>query len=97
MLKPYFVELKVTAVVMADSLLQAHLVAEENSFEIVRDSELSTDAAVPIESLEHLARLEPEWTGDCIPYGGDKNTPLKDLIPLSSPLKDIHTMDIFEN
>ena len=95
MLKPYFVELTVTDVVMAESPLQAHLVAEEHASAIIRDTELSADSAVLVESLEHLARLEPEWEGGCVPYGGDGNTRLSALLPAAAQAKDARTIDMF--
>lgn len=95
MLKPYLVELKVTAVVMAENMLQAHIVAERCSSEILFDSELSSESAILIESIDHLTRLEPDWTNECIPYGGDGETRLKDLLSVASQVTDTITRDLF--
>lgn len=94
-MKPYFVELYVTAVVMADSKIAAMCAAESNSYEIVRDCELTADGATELASLEQLSRLDQGWGGECIPYDGDGNTRLKDLLPEAGPFKDTKTKDMF--
>ena len=33
----------------------------------------------PITSMEELSGMD--WDGNCIPYGGDGNTRLKDILP----------------
>lgn len=95
MMKPYFVELKISTVVMAENPLQAHLIAEEYGYEI-SDVEHHADSAELIESIEHLVKLDPEWSGDRVPYGGDLNTPLKQLLPATKQVKDTRTIDMFE-
>lgn len=94
-LKPYFVEMKITAVVMATSEEQAMLQAESHASSIVSDGQMCADSAELIESLQELASFDPKWTGDCIPYGGDKQTPLKMLLPEETPVKDTRTIDMF--
>lgn len=80
MLKPYFVELKITAVVMAESEIDALGVAESEAREICFDGELTAYDATELNSLEQLKRLDHEWDGECIPYGGDGNTTLAELL-----------------
>ena len=54
MLKPYFVELKITAVVMAESVIDALCVAESEAREICGNGELAADDATEVTSLEQL-------------------------------------------
>ncbi|MCB4358472.1 hypothetical protein [Quatrionicoccus australiensis] len=96
MLKPYFVELKISAVVMAESNIDAMAVAENGQFDISYDCEFTADEAIEIKSIEHLKRLDGLWDGMCLPYNGDGNTRLKDLLPESDPFKDTNTQDMFE-
>lgn len=81
MLKPYFVEMKITAVVMAESEIDALCVAEREAREIYSDGALAADNATELNSLEQLKRLDGEWNGMCLPYNGDGNTRLKNLLP----------------
>ena len=95
MLKPYFVELKISAVVMAESEIDALCVAESEAREICGDGELTADDATEVKSLEQLTRLDREWDGMSLPYNGDGNTRLKDLLPEAEPFKDTKTADVF--
>ena len=63
MLKPYFVELKITAVVMAESEIDALCVAESEACEICFDGELTADDATELNSLEPLERWQDEHRG----------------------------------
>lgn len=95
MKKPYFVELRVTAVVMADSEIDAMVIADLESREIVSDNDLEADCAVLLNGLDELQRFDGNWDGDCIPYGDDGNTRLKDILPETAPVKDTKTIDMF--
>lgn len=95
MLKPYFVELRISAVVMADSEINAMTEAEFHAREICRDGDMACDDVTSLTSLEHLQRLDREWDGNCIPYNGDGNTRLKELLPETEPFKDTKTIDMF--
>lgn len=95
MLKPYFVELKITAVVMAESEIDALGVAKSEAREICRDGELTADDATEVKSLEQLTRLDHEWDGMCVPYNGDGNTRLKDLLPEVEPFEEAKPTDMF--
>lgn len=95
MLKPYFVELKITAVVMAESVIDAMVVAEAEARDIVGDGELTADDAIELHSLEQLKQLDREWDGMCLPYNGDGGTRLKDLLPEAEPFKDTKTEPLF--
>jgi len=94
-MKPYFVTLQISAVVMAESVMDAMLAAESESREILRDGELEADEATELTSIEQLIRTITGWDGGCIPYNGDGNTRLKDLLPESEPFKDTKTIDMF--
>lgn len=95
MLKPYFVEMSITAVVMAESETLALIKAEHSSHEICRDGKLRADTAVQVQSLAELAQMDGDWTGECLPYGGDGETCLQALIPESAPHRDTKTIDMF--
>jgi hypothetical protein len=77
-MKPYKLTMKTTVVVMASDARHAFQVAKENRREIELDSELEPDIAYPVGSL---ADLPGKWDGECLPYGGDGETPLKNLLP----------------
>lgn len=96
-MKPYLVELKVTAVVMANSEVEAMLEADFHTLDIVRDGEFVCDEAVEVTSLEHLAELDQEWDGECIPYGDETERRLKDILPESAPFVDTKTMSLFDD
>ena len=95
-MKPYFVTLSVSVVVMAESKLEAMLEAESNVSKICRDNGLEPDEVVEITSLEKLSHLSSEWDGQCFPYNCDKNLRLVDILPESEPFKDTKTIDMFE-
>lgn len=95
MLKPYFVELKITAVVMAESMMDAMGVAEAEAQDIARDGELTAEDAIAVKSLEHLQRLDSSWDADCLPYNGDGARTLRHLLPEEDPFEDAQTADMF--
>lgn len=78
--------MKQTVVVMADDALHAVQVAFENQIEIVRDSDFQPGVAVEVTGLTDLC--DP-WDGDCIPYGGDGDTMLKELLPCLGKLGSV--------
>lgn len=84
-MKPFILDMMTTVVVMADSPEHAVEVANENRREIVRDGELDVDG-MPRE-LVALCGLRGGLDGDCIPYGGDGNTRLKDLMTPNAKLQ----------
>ena len=94
-MKAYYVELKIAAVVMAYSELDAMGIADIEAREIVLETDPEADCATEIKSIDHLQRLDALWDGMCIPYGGDGNTRLKDLLPESDPFVDTKTPDMF--
>lgn len=73
----YVVEISVRTVVQADDDLHAQAVAEDQFRDIARDER-------PEVSVEHevfSARCLPSgWDLDCLPYGGDGNTRLRELV-----------------
>lgn len=77
-MKPYMVEITTYGVVMAEDEVHAHQVADSYKREIFGDDwnpRIEVDGAVvKVEDLAH------GWDGECIPYGGDGNTKLADLL-----------------
>lgn len=77
-MKPFILDMMTTVVVMANSPEHAIEVANDCRREIVRDGELEVDGT-PRE-LMAICALRGGWDGECIPYGGDGNTRLKELM-----------------
>lgn len=76
-MKPYVVEFTLRAVVMADDEAHAHCVATDEFRDIARDD----DPDVSVEREVHGAPDLPSgWDLDCLPYGGDGNAMLRELI-----------------
>ena len=92
-MKPYTVELTVTAVVMASNEMEAHTAAIDYAREIWNDVDPDIDVHGEIKALD---RLPESWDSDCLPYGGDGETRLKDLLPETEPERDTRTIDMFQ-
>lgn len=77
-MRPYMVEIRTYGVVMAEDETHARSVADDYKRDIFRDDcnpYVEVDGAV-----ENVEALEHGWDGDCIPYGGDGNTRLSELM-----------------
>lgn len=87
MSKFYAVELSVTAIVQVEDdqdELFAETLAMDLKRDILADNPLEVMVRNRIRSLQDLKRYG--WDGMCLPYGGDGNTRLKDLLdPPSLP------------
>jgi len=70
----YRVQVESEIVVIADTTEEAMKIAENSIREIDR---CEFDTGLPRKIDEN--NLPAGWDGDCIPYGGDGNTRLKDL------------------
>ncbi|WP_042886389.1 hypothetical protein [Cupriavidus necator] len=92
-MKLFTVEVSVTAVVIADSEKEARSVASYELRDIVSDAEPEIDVLGEIKGLN---RLPSKWDPMCLPYGGDGETRLKDLLPETEPVRDTRTIDMFE-
>lgn len=77
-MKLYSVELKVIAVVEAEDENEAIQAAEDGKREIFGDVD-GPDITV-LSEVESLSDLTDGWDGDCIPYGGDGNTRIHELL-----------------
>ena len=78
-MKLWTVEIKSVAVIVADSADEAADVAAQEASEI-----LSDDFYPRIEvcgEVRALYDLPDGWNGQCIPYGGDGNSELFELLP----------------
>ena len=78
-MKPYMVEITVHAVVMADDESQAADLARRDAGEIARNED--KHAISGVFEIKSVADLRHGWDGRCIPYGGDEDTRLEDLLP----------------
>jgi len=96
--KPYAVEVSFTLIVMSESPEHAEEVAEAHAIEAMSDT---TDpyfgTPVPITNVNDLTARG--WTEDCIPYGGEGNTCLGEIIAQlePEPVRDTRTIDMFED
>jgi hypothetical protein len=81
----YAVELRTIAIVQVEdeqNATDAEWLAEEHERDIFRDASgtsIEFDCVGEVKSVDDL-NLHG-WEGECIPYGGDGNTRLKDLLP----------------
>lgn len=73
------VQLDMVMVVEAENADQAKRSGRQDWYAAVRDADISPAVQVTgdVTSLKHL---RDGWDGECIPYGGDGNTRLKELL-----------------
>lgn len=86
---PFFnveVNVKLHLVVQANDERQARHVADEEWEEAIRDETPDPSIHVTGEVTE-LKQLVNGWDGDCIPYGGDGNTRLRELLPTACEIR----------
>lgn len=95
-LKPFYVTLTYSGVVMADSHGDAERVAYRYSRDIVSDEgDPVYDDVIELQSLAHLRKVNPGWDGECCTYGGG-GPRLRDVLPEESPPeRDTKTVDMF--
>ena len=73
------VEMTVLAVVVAQDEFQAIEIASKSKDEILRDC---GDPAFDVcGTVKSLSNLDGGWCGGCIPYGGDTDSTIADLLP----------------
>lgn len=87
-MKPYFVELRMTAVVMAESESDAIIEASSLTYDIWSDNDAEVIGAEEVKSLAHLSRLDHKWNGECTPYGQyetDEDKRLNQILPEKDP------------
>lgn len=98
-LKPYSVEIGIVTVVMATDSTHAMQVAEETARESLGDiSETDYDYGFGREIKDEKQLSSIGWDGECLPYGGDGKTRLKDILaaPAEEPTRCDKTVDMFE-
>jgi hypothetical protein len=96
-MKPYAVEVSFTMVVMAEDETDAYQCARENASEAWGDTyDPRIDVCEQMQTEADLKRHR--WDGQCIPYGGDGNTRLSDILSTLEPApdRDDKTIDMFE-
>jgi hypothetical protein len=79
------IQIETVAVVIAEDAAHAVEIVSDEMLQIVSDaigSSLEVHSGTEIESLDELPR---GWDPMCIPYGGDGDTRLKDLLPETQP------------
>ena len=91
--KLFIVEISTTAIVAGKDWAEARRNASSHLSDIIGDSDPQIDVAGEIKSLDNL----PDgWDSMCLPYGGDGESRLKDLLPETEPPVDTLTIDMFE-
>lgn len=78
-MKPYIVEFTVVTVVMAEDESDAYSSAISEWREIADDSEPTVSVGREVKTLE---QLPSGWDGMCLPYNGDGETRMFDIIPV---------------
>lgn len=77
-MKAYMVEITTYAVVMAEDEGHAERVATHHKHDVLVDD---WNPRIEVErEVTRLEDLDHGWDGECIPYGGDGNTRLSDLL-----------------
>jgi hypothetical protein len=94
-LKPYFVTIEYTAVVMAKSDLDARSVADIEAHEICREEGPDITTGTEVTCIADLKARG--WCGEELAYGGDGQTKLKDILAAleALPTRDTKTIDMF--
>jgi hypothetical protein len=94
-LKPYFVTISHTAVVMAESELDARSVADEQAREIHSNEAADITTGSEVTCADDLKAHG--WCGEELAYGGDGQTKLKDILAAldALPTRDTKTVDMF--
>jgi len=95
--KPYAVEVSFTMIVMAEDESHAHEVAEDWADDAWRDDAskaFNVDGVVSSDA----DLLRHGWDGYCLPYGGDGESNLKQILASQEPepARDDKTIDMFE-
>lgn len=77
-MKAYSVCLSTTIVVVAESEDAASAIARQDLPDICWNNEIDVRTVTEITSI---SRLPHGWSGKSIPYGGDDETPLAQILP----------------
>ncbi len=80
---PFYVEFKIGMVVMAPCETLAPDIAKRLAVDAVNhgDIALEHDGTIELKSLKQLASIDPAWTHDCLPWGGDDETTIGEILP----------------
>lgn len=78
-MKLFAIEIKTAAMIAAEDAEQALEIAERDARQIFGEDGSPT---IELDSeIKSIGSLPNGWDGECLPYGGDGNTRLKDLLP----------------
>jgi hypothetical protein len=95
-MKPYAVVVSFNMIVMAEDDADAYHCARENASEAWGDTyDPKFEVCEDMKTEADLKRYK--WDGQCIPYGGDGNTRLSDILAAveAEPTRDDKTIDMF--
>jgi hypothetical protein len=93
-MKPYAVEVSFTMIVMAESPKHATEVAENSKHDAFY-GEPNHELSAPYEIRDVCKLAGIGWDGTQVPYGGDGETTLADIIAELNPERDTRTIDMF--
>jgi hypothetical protein len=83
--KFYAVEVRTIAIVQVEdneNYIDAEMVAEGEVSDIISDAKYNSIDFDSLGEIKTLKDLVPHgWDGKCLPYNGDGNTRLEDLLP----------------
>jgi hypothetical protein len=91
----FAVELTVIAVVQAENEIEAMETAESEQHAICRDTDMDVGFTSEVKSVADLKRHR--WDERCIPYGGDGNTTVGELLEQDEPDPEercTHTLEL---
>lgn len=96
-MKPFAVEVSFTMIVMAEDETDAYRAALNDASEAWSET-YDQDYRVLGEIKTEADLKRHKWDGQCIPYGGDGNTRLSDILASiePEPERDTRTIDMFE-
>jgi hypothetical protein len=92
--KPYAVEVSFTMIVMAADEADAYSIAISEDDDAWHDT-YEKDHTVLGEVMSEADLKRYKWDGQCIPYGGDGDTRLSDILAEPQPDRDDKTIDMF--
>ena len=88
----YMVEIVTYGVVVAENAQEAKQKATQFKNEIFRDD---GDPEITVQlKIKNEKELTNKWSGDCLPYGGDGNTSIRNLLTLNNRLEELHNLKI---
>ena len=80
-LKPYYVEMQFSAVVMAKNKEHANKVASFLRMKICANEHMEISCNMELSTIAQMEGIGGQWFGCRTPYGGNNGKTLEDLLP----------------